>query len=206
MLKNDNHASQEHVSLTQGEWRRLWEREYTVLLKVAMMLLNDAEDAREVVHTAFIDFDKKVTQSGRTIELRGQPFDRAMRSYLVGIVRNHALTTWRRRKREKLSQVEEATGIHSKPLSPEEEKMLTEGVSDETKEQIERLPPKLKAFCLFLLKHLDEEASQHWSLWAKENGLDPTNQRLRNTFDKLKERLRKEFRSINIGESIGEKR
>lgn len=83
-------------------------------------------------------------------------------------------------------------------LSPEEAKMLTEGVSDETKKKIERLPPKLKTLCLFLLKHLDEEPSRHWLLWTKENDLDSTNQRFRNTFDKLKERLRKEFRSTGV--------
>jgi hypothetical protein len=82
--------------------------------------------------------------------------------------------------------------------------MITEGVSSETKKKIEELPPKLKALCLFLLKHIDEDPSQHWLLWARENELVPTNPRLRNTFDKLKERLRKEFRSSDKDVKRGE--
>lgn len=201
MSNNDPCArqEQERVFLTQEEWRRLWAREYTVLLRVAKVLLNNEEDAQDVVHTAFVDFYKTVTQGGQAIELRGQPFDRAVRAYLAKIVRNHAISTWRTRRRKKSLQErlsEESIEIHPKPLSPEEEKMLTEGVSDETKKEIDHLSPKLKALCMFLLKYIDEDPSQHWLLWAKENDLDPTNQRLRNTFDKLKERLRQEFRSF----------
>ncbi|MBI3245994.1 MAG: hypothetical protein HYZ50_05765 [Deltaproteobacteria bacterium] len=176
---------------------------YARLIRIAKAFLSNDDDAIEIVHDAVVQFLKEE----RTIELRERTPEEALRVYLSEIVRNCAIAKWHQRKRERLIQEKLEAGCESLfgaliILSPENERLLTEGVSDETKKKIERLPPKLKTLCLFLLKHIDEEPSQHWLLWAKENDLDLTDQRLRNTFDKLKERLREKFNSNGVERNL----
>ncbi len=196
------YGKQERTSLTQEEWKKFWEREYTILLRVAKMLLRNEEDAQDVVHDACQSL--LGGWKGREAELtslenvRGY-LSRALKFHYIDTIRKRA--TGRKKLEELYQQSDVLMGDASKSLNPEMRKILNE-LPDDIQQVAKQLSPRLKDFCLFLFGHLDSEREDLWQLWAKRKGIDPSDHRERNIFDQLKHRLRQELAARGVYASL----
>lgn len=193
--------------LTREEWREYFVCKWTVLVRYAMALTRNREDAEDAVQDAFESLDYALAKDqGRAIAVDENQPQEAVFRYLVAIVRNKVRDI--RGKTGRIVPIPDAQDlidpedrmdqILTKPLTPEEELLLK---SDPSLGHIaEQLSPnsKTRKLLVFFVKHYDADHRQHWPLWAAENGIDVADKTKRDTFYKLKERLRKKLLQSDI--------
>jgi DNA-directed RNA polymerase specialized sigma24 family protein len=166
----------EKVFFSRQEWDDTWKREYTIMFHVALGIMRNKEDAEDAVQNAFVSFFSR-NPGGRDIALERRSPEGARRTYLLGIVRMHAFTLWRKGQ---------------EPREPVQ-KLLARLLADDGKcrQVIESLPPTLKPVFDFLCSHLRTEPKEIWPHWAAAHRVSPDDKTARAQYNQQKSSLEK---------------
>jgi DNA-directed RNA polymerase specialized sigma24 family protein len=166
---------------TLKECEDFWKKSCTVALYITFRILQDHNDAEDVVSEA-----REVLwmrdQSRIPIKLEKGTFEASLRAYFFKIVRSRAIDIVRRRRL--LPAVVEEMHRDREPIPSLEKEVMERSLPDKARDFIATLPPALQRHFFVLCEYGND-----WEAYARSQGLVPTIQ-VRNRFYNATRRLR----------------
>lgn len=186
-------ALQDHFP-TEEAWVPFWKKLRTIGLSTAWKVLRNRSDAEDAVQNA-VEALLKFIASGHQVNVQKDSFEESVTALFITIVRWRALDILP--KGAPIQPPVESPEPVSRDPNPEEQ-MLLKSLPGNVFALVAQLSPLRKKLFLLIWLHIDEDPEEHWRIWAVENGLDPSDKKARNAYDKLKENLRNSLRALGI--------